>query len=342
MRCRTAEMGGHVDSCTTCGTVVVSYNSCRNRHCPKCLGHKREQWIAARNSELLPVPYLHVVFTLPSELNTLALHQPKAVYDSLFAAAWGCLQAFGKDAKHLGAATGMICILHTWGQTLSLHPHLHCIVPAGGLSSTGRWKPGRGKGKFLFPVKAMSVVFKAKYLAEIRSKLSVNQKLLNDLYKKGWVVYAKRPFAHPKHVVEYLGRYSHKIAISNSRLEAHDGNQVTFRYKDYRKGGEKAMMVLDAQEFIRRFAMHILPKGFVRIRHYGILSSTTKKANIAKIRAELGTKQTLVVEKRILTGNQLPLCPCCKTPTMVTIEILPKRGPPRVWSLQKRERLAEV
>ncbi len=343
MRCRTAEMGGHVDSCTTCGTVVVSYNSCRNRHCPKCQGHKREQWIAARNSELLPVPYLHVVFTLPSELNTLALHQPKAVYDSLFAAAWGCLQTFGKDGKHLGAATGMICILHTWGQNLSLHPHLHCIVPAGGLSKTGCWKPSRGKGKFLFPVKAMSIVFKAQYLALIRGKVSVDQKLLNELYKKSWVVYAKRPFAHPKHVVEYLGRYSHKIAISNSRLEAHDGDQVTFRYKDYRKGGEKAMMVLDAREFIRRFAMHILPKGFVRIRHYGILSSTTKRASISQIRAALGTPLYVQLgEGRKLKQHPLGLCPCCKTPTMITIELLPKRGPPSVWRLQKRERLTEV
>jgi hypothetical protein len=256
-RCRTAEMGGHVDACTSCGTVVVSYNSCRNRHCPKCQGHKREQWIQARNSELLPVPYLHVVFTLPCELNTLALQHPKAVYDSLFAAAWGCMQDFAKDPKYLDAKTGMVCILHTWGQNLSLHPHLHCIVPSGGLTDSGRWKQGRGKGKFLFPVKAMSVVFKAKYLAALRSKMKVDQALLNAVFKKKWVVFAKESFADTGQVVEYLGRYTHKIAISNHRLISHQNGKVRFRYKDYRKHGAQGEMELEALEFIRRFSMQI-------------------------------------------------------------------------------------
>ena len=340
MRCRTAALGGHVDACTTCGTVVVSYNSCRNRHCPKCQGHKREQWIAARNSELLPVPYLHVVFTLPSELNPLALHAPKAVYDSLFAAAWSCMQAFAKDPQHLGAATGMVCILHTWGQNLSLHPHLHCIVPAGGLTKAGRWTHGRGKGKFLFPVKAMSPVFKAKYLAELRQRMTVSKHLLNDLFKKNWVIYAKRPFAHPAHVVEYLGRYSHKIAISNHRLLAHDGKQVTFTYKDYRNNAKNSTMTLEAMEFIRRFALHILPKGFVRIRHYGILSSTAKERCIAPIRSEFNAKPLPPIkDERQLSTASSKRCPCCKTPIIVTLEILPKRGPPTLAQIIQKQQL---
>lgn len=328
-RCRTAEMGGHVDACTSCGTVVVSYNSCRNRHCPKCQGHKREQWIQARNSELLPVPYLHVVFTLPSELNALALQQPKAVYHSLFAAAWGCMQDFAKDQKYLDAKTGMVCILHTWGQNLSLHPHLHCIVPSGGLGANGRWKQGRGKGKFLFPVKAMSVVFKAKYLAALRSKIKVDQALLNTVFKKKWVFFAKRPFADTSQVVEYLGRYTHKIAISNHRLITHDGSHVKFSYKDYRKHGQKGQMQLEALEFIRRFSMHILPKGFVRIRHYGILSSTSKATCLPIIYADLQAQAPLKPDNNeVNTASPQAICPCCKTATMITIEVFGKRGPP--------------
>jgi hypothetical protein len=322
-------MGGHVDACTSCGTVVVSYNSCRNRHCPKCQGHKREQWIQARNSELLPVPYLHVVFTLPCELNTLALQHPKAVYDSLFAAAWGCMQDFAKDPKYLDAKTGMVCILHTWGQNLSLHPHLHCIVPSGGLTDSGRWKQGRGKGKFLFPVKAMSVVFKAKYLAALRSKMKVDQALLNAVFKKKWVVFAKESFADTGQVVEYLGRYTHKIAISNHRLITHDGSNVKFNYKDYRKHGQKGQMQLEAMEFIRRFSMHILPKGFVRIRHYGILSSTSKATCLPIIYADLKAKPPIKPDKNeVNTAPIQAICPCCKTATMITIEVFGKRGPP--------------
>jgi len=338
MRCRTAAMGGHKDACTSCGTVQVSYNSCRNRHCPKCQGKNREEWIQKREAELLPVPYFHVVFTLPSELNQLAMHEPKAVYDSLFAAAWSTLNTFGHDPKHLGAQTGMICILHTWGQQLNLHPHLHCIVPGGGLSKKGYWKQARNKGKpgcrearFLFPVKAMSPVFRARYLEQLRQRCKPGQPLLNALYKKCWVVYAKRPFAHPMHVVEYLGRYTHKVAISNHRIAKIDADSVAINYKDYRHGGKQQQLQLSHGEFIRRFAMHILPRSFVRIRHYGILSSSSKIKSLPTIRAQVPKQwQPPTTEPRKLEPITQGVCPNCKTATMVTLEIIQKRGPPRV------------
>ncbi len=330
-RCRTAELGGHIDACTGCGTIRISYNSCRNRHCPKCQGKEREKWIAKREEDLLPVPYFHVVFTLPDTLNRLAMHKPKEVYDSLFAAAWSTIETFGKDAKHLGAQTGMICILHTWGQQLTLHPHLHCIVPGGGLTKAKHWKTARNKGKFLFPVKAMSKVFRAKYVEAIKSKVpDLDKNLVNALFKKDWVVYAKRPFAGPEQVVEYLGRYTHKIAISNHRIESIDNKQVAFRYKDYRQEGKKQSMTLDGMEFIRRFALHILPKGFTRIRHYGILSGSTKHIHIPQIRSQLPAQNEVKPKEVRQAEPYNPLiCPCCKTATMVTIQILSKRGPPK-------------
>jgi hypothetical protein len=328
-RCRTAELGGHVDACTACGTVRISYNSCRNRHCPKCQGKEREKWIVKREEDLLPVPYFHVVFTLPDLLNPLAMHKPKEVYDSLFASAWQTIETFGQDPKHLGAQTGMICILHTWGQTLQLHPHLHCIIPGGGLTKAGKWKTARSKGKFLFPVKAMSKVFRAKYVDALKSRIpNLDKCFVDSLFKKDWVVYAKRPFAHPSHVVEYLGRYTHKIAISNHRLQAIENGTVSFGYKDYRQEGKKQTMTLDGAEFIRRFALHILPKGFVRIRHYGILSGSTKHIHIPQIRDQLGVAGPKQKEARKLEPYNPLLCPCCKTETMVTLQILPKRGPP--------------
>ena len=329
MRCRTADMGGHKDACTSCGTLQISYNSCRNRHCPKCQGHKREEWIAAREAELLNAPYFHVVFTLPSELNQLAMHEPKAVYDSLFAAAWSTLNSFGHDPKHLGAQTGMISILHTWGQQLTLHPHLHCIVPGGGLTKTGKWKTAKNKGKFLFPVKAMSPVFRARYLEQLRKRCQPRQALLNALFKKNWVVYAKRPFAHPMAVVEYLGRYTHKVAISNHRIKAVDACSVAIGYKDYRQGGKQLDMELTHGEFIRRFAMHILPRGFMRIRHFGILSSTGKAKSLPTIRAQLPNEMSAWKEHRAMGDVFVPnICPLCKTATMITLETIPSRGPP--------------
>ncbi|PVY35593.1 IS91 family transposase [Pontibacter virosus] len=339
MRCRTQAMGGHVDACSDCGQVRVSYNSCRNRHCPKCQGRKREQWIQARQAELLPVPYFHVVFTLPDTLNQLALHQPRLVYDTLFEAAWQTLLAFARDKKHLGARPGMVAVLHTWGQTLSLHPHLHCIVPGGGLTKHGNWKGARGKGKYLFPVKAMSQVYRAKYVQLLKEKLpTVEKELLKALFGKQWAVYAKRPFPGPEHVVEYLGRYTHKIAISNHRLTAVDEQSVSFSYKDYRQGAKKLEMKLGGMAFIRRFALHILPKGFVRIRHYGILSGTSKGYSIPVIREQLPEGKRQKVEVRQLEVYNPLLCPCCKKETMVTLQVLTKRGPPQGLRTQRRNR----
>lgn len=264
-RCRTEALGGHIDACDACGNISISYNSCRNRHCPKCQGKNREDWIQARSTQLLPVPYFHVVFTLPEAINSLAIHQPKIVYATLFEATWETLQQFGKTKE---MQMGMIAILHTWGQQLSLHPHLHCIVPGGGVDKDGQWQNSRTDGKFLFAVKALSKVFRAKYCHKLKEKLPIKyEQIRQELWQKPWVVFAKKPFGSPKSVVEYLGRYTHKIAISNHRIKNIDNQNVTFDYKDYRQNGFKKQMTLTHQEFIRRFSLHILPKRFVKIKH---------------------------------------------------------------------------
>lgn len=330
-RCRTAELGGHTDACTNCGTMRNSYNSCRNRHCPKCQGTEREAWIQKREEELLPVPYFHVVFTLPDTLNRLAMHQPKKVYDALFESAWDTIKTFGKDKKHLGAQTGMICVLHTWGQQLTLHPHVHCIVPGGGLNKKGKWKKARNNGKYLFPTKgAMNVVFRAKYVDALKQKINnLDKELVDELFKQDWVVYAKQPFANTSTVIEYLGRYTHKIAISNHRIKSMDAGTVTFSYKDYRTGVQKNEMTLSSLEFIRRFAMHILPKQFVRIRHYGILSITSKKTTLTVIKAQATPDLHQTTPRTPFTFNP-KLCPCCKTETMITIDVFDRRGSPLI------------
>ena len=326
-RCRTAELGGHADVCTECGVVRVSYNSCRNRHCPKCQGNKRERWIQARNSELLPAPYFHVVFTLPEELNAFCLRHPKEAYAILFKSAWETLLRFGKNK---GIKPAMIAVLHTWGQTLNLHPHLHCIVPGGGICKNGKWKNIRVDGKFLFPVQALSAVFRAKYVALLRKNDLLTKTEIKPLFSKRWVVYAKRPFAHPSLVVEYLGRYTHKVAISNNRLIAYENGKVCFFYKDYRNAGTKKTMELDDTEFIRRFALHILPRGFVRIRHYGFLSSTSKKNTIPDIREQFGQIEPVCTDVRKTQPFDPRICPCCGKPAMITLEIIPARGPPHI------------
>lgn len=327
--CRTAALGGHIDGCTSCGHLQLSYNSCRNRHCPKCQGHKREEWIQARSRDLLPVPYYHVVFTLPSAINQLALHQPPVVYSILFKAAWATIQAFSQDKKWVGAKMGMIAILHTWGQQLTLHPHLHCIVPGGGVSKNGHWKQAKAKGgKYLFPVKAMSKVFTGKYCSLLARQLPNEYKTLrNALWQKPWVVYAKQPFGGPKQVIEYLGRYTHKVAISNHRIQNIDDDTVSFSYKDYRQGAKKKIMTLSHTEFIRRFAQHILPKGFVRIRHYGLLSSTWKREKLSELQQSLGVETT----KGNLPVTKHKQCPCCKNYSLEIVFEFDARGPPNYW-----------
>lgn len=322
--CRTVALGGHVDACDGCGHIQISYNSCRNRHCPKCQGHKRIQWIEARETELLPVPYFHVVFTLPDDLNGLALHKPKIIYDALFKAAWETVEAF--TGKHNKA--GMISILHTWGQNLSLHPHIHCIIPGGFVDRNGTWKLSKTEGKFLFPVKAMSKVYRAKYVTLLRaSDIEVEQSTFDALFKKEWVVYAKRPFGSPKSVVEYLGRYTHKIAISNHRILSIDDRTVTISYKDYRAEGQKKTMTLSHEEFVRRFGLHILPKRFVRIRHFGILSSTWKRTKLKNLQSHL-SGQAIMQMPVVLKQSRANACSCCKTGRMITLLTFGRRGPP--------------
>ncbi|HEY5371816.1 MAG TPA: IS91 family transposase [Hanamia sp.] len=331
-RCRSAALGAHVDGCTSCGHLRISYNSCRNRHCPKCQGNEREKWIQTREAELLPVPYFHLVFTMPDTLNPLCLHKDKEVYNILFQSAWHVLNTFGHDYKWLGAQTGMISILHTWGQTMTLHPHLHCIVPGGGLTKQLKWKTAKSDGKYLFNVKAMSKVFRGKFIALLKERLpgEMNKLFIDSLYKNDWVVYAKRPFAGPESVVEYLGRYTHKIAISNLRIKNVEDGKVTFSYKDYKQGAVKKEMSLDALEFIRRFAMHILPKGFVRIRHNGIVSSTSKMACAMVIKEQLPPLEVKSLKPKRELYNPLR-CPCCKKETMQTILRFNHRGPPGDW-----------
>ncbi|MCK4921212.1 MAG: IS91 family transposase [Bacteroidales bacterium] len=323
--CRTQALGGHIDVCNNpeCGKVNISYNSCRNRHCPKCQGHKREQWIQSREQELFKAPYYHVVFTLPEELNQFCLYKPKVMYKLLFRVAWQVINGFASNGKFLGAQTGMIAILHTWGQNLSFHPHLHCIVPGGGLTQSKKWKSVRGNNKFLFPVKAMSKVFRAKFAGELRKQFTLKDSLFKELFSKQWVVYCKKPFWGPAQVIEYLGRYTHKVAISNHRIKNLENGKVSFTAKDYRKGGKKHIITMNDYEFIRRFCLHILPKGFTRIRHYGILSSSLKKACVPLLQQELG--RPLPRENQPL---QTGTCFKCKTGKLITIFHFGSRGPP--------------
>lgn len=306
----------------------ISYNSCRNRHCPKCQGHKREEWISKREADLLPCTYYHVVFTLPQELNRLALHQPGLVYDALFASAWNTLHQFGRNEA---LQLGMIAVLHTWGQNLSLHPHLHCIVPGAGIDKDGQWKQQIRSNKYLFAVKALSKVFRAKYVQQLRDKGIREKTLIESLFSKQWVVYAKRPFGGPGQVIEYLGRYTHKVAISNHRITKVEEALVSFSYKDYRNGSTQKQMTLTTDDFTRRFAQHILPPRFVRIRHYGILSSTWKRGKLQALQ-----KKLQVITKVKTVNTRLRKCPCCKTGTLITLEVFGKRGPPQHYLAQKQ------
>lgn len=321
--CRTSALGGHVDACDDCGIISISYNSCRNRHCPKCQGHKRAAWIQAREQELLPCTYYHVVFTLPGELNGLAISKAGIIYRLLFDATWATLAQFGRQEN---LQLGMIAILHTWGQQLSLHPHLHCIVPGGGVTAQGSWQSKVRSDKYLFPVKALSKVFRAKFVALLRQAGIGDAALYDALFSKDWVVYAKRPFGGPKQVIEYLGRYTHKVAISNQRIKNVSDQTVTLRYKDYRSGGVQKDMCLSRTEFTRRFSLHILPMRFVRIRHYGILSSSWKRGRLQALQQHLWITHT---HKEVVT--LLRKCRCCKQGNLMTIAVFGERGPPGVY-----------
>lgn len=358
-RCRTAALGGHINVCTDCGTSKISYNSCKNRHCPKCGGLARELWIEDRRGELLPVRYQHIVFSIPAELNDFCRYDPSFCYGLIFRAAWKTLDTFARDPKWLGARAGASMVLHTWGQTLSLHPHVHAIVPTGGIDENGQWlhpQKGGEKSGFLFPVKAMSRVFKTIYLKEFMR--AWEQEKINlppnapakkkDItrwrrarYRQSWVVYAKAPFAGPESVIEYLGRYTHKTAISNHRLQGVEEGKITFRYKDYRNGSKQKSMQLAAMEFLRRFCLHILPPGFRRMRHYGILSNFHKAKALAAARASLGVDPATLPPKKPraervrdllvnLLGRPLTDCPDCGAKDSLIRILLPPncRAPP--------------
>jgi hypothetical protein len=345
--CRTAALGGHVEECDRCGHRQVAYNSCRNRHCPKCQAAAAAEWMEARESELLPVEYFHIVFTLPQVLNPIALQNPRVVYGLLFRATAETLQQIAADPKHLGAQIGFLAVLHTWGQNLQHHPHVHCVVPGGGLSPDGsRWVPCR-RGFFL-PVRVLSRLFRGKFLALIkaafdRGKLSFHGKLggltdsseflrqLAASAKTEWVVYAKPPFGGPQQVLKYLARYTHRVAISNRRLTALEHDEVTFRWKDYAHGSRQKSMKLKVVEFIRRFLLHVLPTGFVRIRHYGFLANRVCREKLTRCRELLGggtTPEPVAAESASElkgTAERKPAahaCPVCDTGRMVIVETL--------------------
>ncbi len=350
--CRTAILGGHRETCDRCGVVRVSYNSCRNRHCPKCQTLTKERWLAARRAELLPIPYFHVVFTLPHALNALAQGNPRVLYTLLFRAAADTLLTFGRDPRHLGGTLGVTAILHTWGQNLSQHLHLHCLVTGGALSADrSRWIAGRAS--FLFPVRALSTVFRAKYLAGLQHAFDTSQLtfagstteladrrlftvFLHQLRAVKWIVYAKRPFAGPEYVLEYLGRYTHRVALSNDRLVEHADGRVRFRWKDYADHDRVKILTLEVDEFIRRFLLHILPSRFMRIRHFGLLANRTRHRQLARARQLLGAPpvepahpESVLVLMQRLTGIDVSRCPVCGDGRMHRTAVLaPTRLPP--------------
>jgi len=337
-RCRTAALGGHLDRCSRCGHRAISYNSCRNRHCPKCLTNARDRWLAERQKELLNVGYFHVVFTLPHELSWLALHNQKVIYSLLFRASAETMLEIAADPTHLGAQIGFLSVLHTWGQRLDHHPHVHCVIPAGGLSPDGqRWI--RPRYAFFLPVKVLSRVFRGKFVAGLKrafhkkellfpGSLQVLQEenafgaFLRTLFRQDWVVYAKPPFGGPEHVLHYLARYTHRVAISNHRLIRLADGQVTFRWTDYAHGNKKRKMTVNADEFLRRLLLHVLPKGFVRIRFFGFLAH--------RRRALLPHCQRLLNMQPPLSRSSAPptqpvaaswTCPLCGGP-MILVERL--------------------
>jgi hypothetical protein len=331
--CRTSAMGGHVDECDECGYTKISYNSCRNRHCPKCQTLSKERWIEDRKQDLLPVQYFHVVFTIPDTLNPVAWQNQKIVYAILFKSVSETLLELASDKKYIGAQIGFTSILHTWGQNLMHHPHIHCIVPGGGLAESNTWINSRKK--FFIPVKVLSRKFKGKFLYYLKKAfydktLKFNglienltfeqdfQSFINTLYSPDWIVYCKAPFKGPEHVVEYLGRYTHRVAIANNRIINADNGCVTFKWRDYKDGNKEKLMTLDAMEFIRRFLLHVLPNRFVKIRHYGILGNRNRKAKLRLSKRLTGIKLIRPTAKKSveemmlkLTGRDITKCPCC-------------------------------
>ena len=343
--CRTAAQGGHVERCDQCGHQRVAYNSCRNRHCPKCQETARAEWTAEREQEVLPVEYFHVVFTIPHELAGIALQNKKLVYDILFRASAETLRVIASDPTHLGAEIGFLSVLHTWGQNLGHHPHIHCLVPGGGLSQNGtRWiacRPG-----FFLPVRVLSKLFRGKFLHHLRAAYERGElgfygrlaelkdraafrSLLTTVFDKKWRVYAKPPFGRPELVLRYLARYTHRVAISNSRLIALENEQVTFSWKDYRHRGRTRKMTLSAVQFLRRFLLHLLPKGFMRIRSYGFLANRHRRAKLVLCRRSIvaaevqaATELHAELEPAAAASDKLGQCPACRRGRMARVLVL--------------------
>ena len=353
--CRTERLGGHIAHCEACGALRYHYHSCRNRHCPKCQTRAKERWLAARRAELLPVPYFHLVFTLPHELNALAQGNPRTIYALLFEAVSATLIEFGQNPRWLGGDIAATLVLHTWGQTLSQHLHLHGLIAGGALGAQGQWiHPRRG---FLFPVKALSPVFRGKFLAGLVRAFDGNAIrfggstaalaepreracFVNGLRAKSWVVYAKQSFAGPAQVLDYLGRYTHRVAISNHRLVRVTDTHVRFRYKDYAHGSQRKVMTLDAQEFVRRFLLHVLPSGFMRIRHYGLLANRVKRVKLTAACATLdqpppsapATSESVEDFWLRVAALDIHRCPHCKVGRMrviASISAAARAPPPR-------------
>ncbi len=334
--CRTPALGGHLDQCNHCGFRHMVWHSCRNRHCPRCQAEARRRWLEERKRELLPVPYFHVVFTVPDVLDAFALADPRRFYDILFAATRETLLVIASDPKRLAARIGALAVLHTWGQMLTLHPHVHCVVPAGGFSLDGRrWLRARRKNFFL-PVRVLSRYFRRRFLEMLRqalredpgfrSRVAHPEDLLSRAVRNEWVVYAKRPFGGPEQVLAYLAAYTHRIAISDRRITAFDGSRVRFLYKDYRDGDRTKQIELEADEFLRRYLLHVLPERFVRIRYFGFLANRVRSGNLTLARKQLGTIPPPSAESPQTVPNPIaPRCPCCQLGVMLTIEtILPQ------------------
>ena len=346
--CRTAELGGHLDQCDHCGTVRISYNSCRNRHCPKCQSLEKERWLEAREKDLLPTSYFHVVFTLPEGLRPLTLRNQKVLYNLLFKAVSETLTELAQDSKHLGAEIGFMAILHTWSQTLIDHPHLHCLVTGGGLSlDRNRWVSS--KKDFFISVQVLSSLFRGKFLDSLKKEYESGglkfpgqieelketpafKRLLTNLYHQEWVVYCRPPLKHPEKVMDYLGRYTHRVALSNDRLVKLEGNQVTFRWRDSANNHKIKWLTLEAFEFIRRFLLHVLPGQFVKIRYYGILSHRSRKGKLLRCKKLLGVVTSEKPEQVLketwedlftrITGIDPRICPHCGKGKMIQKEIL--------------------
>jgi hypothetical protein len=351
VRCRTAALGGHIDACTRCGhRAAISYNSCRNRHCPKCQTGARERWIQARRRELLPSPYVHVVFTLPPQLASLALQNKKVIYGLLLRASAETLLEVARNPRHLGAEIGFFSVLHTWNQKLQLHPHVHCVIPAGGLSlDRTHWI--RSRPRFFLPIQVLRRVFRGKFVAGLKSAFQQEQlhlsgnlaflaepkifaSWLRPLFRKDWIVYSKPPFGGPEYVLHYLGRYTHRVAISNHRLISFEGGQVTFRWRDSTHNNQQKLMALSLDEFLRRFLLHLLPKGFVRIRHFGFLASRRRAQLLPLCLAALDSLPAQTETSTTQDMSPHRICPHCGG-TMAIIERLTAaqiqlRSPPKL------------